>query len=207
MKHILFLLLTFLTVNAYAQKFGYAFKIGGSIASQTTNNKDVINTNSIRTFNIGGIVKYYLPRNWMLQGSINWSNKGGEVVEDAITTTTHISYLDIPVNIAKKFKLTGLGILYAGAGGYYANALKGHYDYQTPNSTSSEKLEFGNHNFLQRTDLGVNFTTGLEIDNGLLFDLRYALGLKNLATQPLKDTGTSTIHNRFFCVSIGYVFK
>lgn len=207
MKFFVVILCLVISSATYGQKFGYAVKVGGGISTQKFDNKDVISTNSINTFNIGGLIKYYLPHQYFIQTGINIANKGAEVVEDGITTTPRITYLEIPVTFDRKFKLNGLGSLYAGAGGYIGSALRGHYNFQTPSSSTSEKLEFGSEKDLNRYDAGLNFSTGLEVDNGLLFDIRYALGLKNIASQPARDTGTNGIYNRLFCVSIGYVFK
>lgn len=205
MKYIIIIILLLSTSHCFAQKYGCGFKVGAGFANQYIKNQDIIGTNSIKTFNAGLFGKYYLQHQWLIQGSINIANKGAEITEDAITTTRHITYLDIPVNLVKKVNFPGLGILFVGAGGYAAYALMGRNSYETPNSTTSEKLEFGNDKYLQHYDFGLNATAGLELNNHLLFDLRYGYGLSNLASQPLKDTGTPKIQNRLFTISLGYV--
>ncbi|OKS85478.1 porin family protein [Mucilaginibacter polytrichastri] len=208
MKYILILLLTTLTMSAYSQqKWGYGIKFGAGIADQSINDNSIIETNSIKTLSFGGFVNYNLPHQFALQSGIGVSNKGVEIVQDAITTTPHITYLDLPLNIVKKFKFPGLGMYYFGGGGYAAMALSGKYKFETPNSVSSEKLEFGSSKDLQRFDTGLNFTTGLELNNHLLFDIRYAYGFKDISTYPLKDTGTSKIRNKLLTISLGYAFQ
>lgn len=208
MKYILVLVLTTLSISAFSQqRFSYGFKFGGGLASQKFTNKDVISTNSIGTLIFSGIVNYELPHHFQLQSGLGISNKGAQIIEDGITTTPKLTYLDLPVNIVKRFDFPGLGMVYIGAGGYIAKALSGKYKFETPNSVSTEKLEFGSSGDIQKFDEGLNFTTGIELNNHLLFDIRYEYGLKNISTYPLRDTGTSEINNRLFSVSLGYVFR
>lgn len=207
MKYILICLLSILTIKSYGQKFSWGVKAGGGIAYQSFNNKDVISVNSIITLNFAAIARYSLPHRFDIQTTLGINNRGAEIIEDGITTTPKITYLDLPVNLIKKFNFPGLGMIYFGGGPYVAYALSGKYRFETPNSVSSEKLEFGKDKDLQRYDAGLNLTTGLELNNHLLFDIRYALGLKNISTQPFNDTGTSSIKNRLFTISLGYLFE
>jgi Outer membrane protein beta-barrel domain len=206
-KYLLTIVFATLSISAFSQKINWGLKFGGGIANQSVKNVDIISTNSTITLNVAGFVNYSLPNQWALQSGLGISNKGAEIVEDGITTTPKITYLDLPLNIAKKFNFPGLGMYYFGAGGYAARALSGKYKFETPNSVSSEKLEFGNGADVKREDYGLNFTTGLELNNHLLFDIRYELGLQDISTQPQRDTGTSYIHNRLLTVSLGYIFK
>ncbi|MCJ8209958.1 PorT family protein [Mucilaginibacter sp. RS28] len=205
MKHILYIFFLLLSIPGFAQKWGYGLKVGGGIANQSVTNKEIIEVNSIRTFNAGGFVKYYLKEDLLLQAGINYSEKGAQVVEDAITTTSRIKYADVPLNLVKRFNFSGLGKIFIGGGAFFARALSGKYKYETPNSVTSDDLEIGNDKYLQRYDYGLNITSGLELDNHLLFDLRYAFGMKNLSTPNLKDTGTSAIKSRLLVLSLGYV--
>lgn len=206
-KYLLTIIFATLSISAFSQKVNWGLKFGGGLATQSVKNTNIIATNSTITLNFGGFVNYNLPGQWALQSGLGISNKGGENVEDGITTTPKITYVDLPLNIAKKFNFPGLGMYYFGAGGYAARALSGKNKFETPNSVSSEKLEFGNNADVKREDYGLNFTTGLELNNHLLFDIRYELGLNNIASQSQKDTGTSYIHNRLLTVSLGYIFK
>jgi hypothetical protein len=207
MKYLLTILLFTFTISAYSQqKWNYGFKFGGGITNQSISNNDIISTNSIVTLSFAGFINYNLPNQWALQSGLGISNKGAEIVEDGITTTPKITYLDLPLNIIKKFNFPGLGMYYLGAGGYIAHAVSGRYKFETPNSVTSEKLEFGSSGDVQKFDQGLNFTTGLELNNHLLFDVRYELGLKDISTYPQKDTGTNYIRNRLLTVSLGYIF-
>jgi hypothetical protein len=206
-KYLLSILLFIFSIGAYSQqKWNYGFKFGGGITYQGISNKDIISTNSIVTLSAAGFVNYNLPYQWAIQSGLGINNKGAEIVEDGITTTPKITYLNIPLNIVKKFSFPGLGMYYLGAGGYMGYAFSGRYKFETPNSVTSEKLEFGNNGDVQKLDQGLNFTTGLELNNHLLFDVRYELGLKDISTSPQKDTGTNYIHNRLLTVSLGYIF-
>lgn len=201
----LFMLVNF-AVSAQ-NKFGVAIKLGGGLAKQSIKNEDIIAITSTGAFNFGGMAMFRFYPQWEIQAGLEAASKGAFITEDAITTTQHVVYLDLPFTIVRNFKITGLGSYYLGAGGYLAGAITGTNSFETPNSQTSSALAYGNDGDLQRYDAGLNFTTGLKLNNRLIFDTSYQLGLANLATTPLKQTGTSAIRNRLITVSLGYTIR
>ncbi|QJD97499.1 PorT family protein [Mucilaginibacter robiniae] len=207
---------TSITLNPYRKSFNtflaanpvlFGFQIGGGIGTQHYSAAQQVSTQSVATFNAA--VKAILPLNYKyaVYTSCGITNKGGVLFEDALTTTTKITYLDVPVSLVRKFTLPLLGNLYVGAGGYLSRGLRGKTKFETPDSESSDQLVFGKGNDLQRTDAGLNFVGSLQLNNNLTFNASYELGLRNIVSQIQQDTGTSHINNRYLSVTLGYLFS
>ncbi|PTR01352.1 outer membrane protein with beta-barrel domain [Mucilaginibacter yixingensis] len=208
MKKLAFCMAALLICSiAHAQrKFEYGFRIGGGISTQSTTSPTLLSTQVIRTFNASLVAEYAIPRNYFLQASVGINNKGVTNFEDALTTTNHITYLELTVDALHKFKVPSLGKFLVGAGFYTAMANGGTFDYETPNSTNSDKIAFGNDNDFRKNDAGLNLITGLELNNHLTFNIGYDFGLTNIASQPLKDSGVKSVYNRSIMVGLGLMF-
>jgi len=208
MKKLAFCMAALLICSfAHAQrKFEYGFRIGGGVSTQSTTSPSLLSTQVIRTFNASLVGEYALPRNYSLQASVGVNNKGVTNFEDALTTTNHITYLELTADLLHKFKIPSLGKFLVGAGGYTAVARSGRFDYETPNSTNSDSMAFGNDNDFRKNDAGFNILTGLELNNHLTFNIGYDFGLTNIASQPLKDSGVKSVYNRSVMVGLGLMF-
>jgi len=200
------LILTAVSGWAHAQKFNFEVKIGGGLASQKINDPTVIKSDQIRVFNATFLAGYALPHHFGLETGVCYMPKGTVITQDAITTTPHINYIEVPLLLVKKFTFQDLGRFTLGIGGYHAIGISGHYSYETPGSETKNTLKFGDAYDVQKTDDGLRFLTGFELKNHILFNLNYDCGLKNVASQPLKDTGTSSIHNKLVYLTLGYSF-
>lgn len=193
-------------IYAHAQII-YGIKLAGGLAYQQVTNATIIGTGSVKTFNATAIAQLPLKKQFWLSGGIGITNKGSVVYVDALTTFTHLTYLEVPVNVLRKFDFGNTGVVYVGAGGYVAMGLKGHLDYETPGSNTSDILRFGKENDLKKMDAGINFLTGLELKNNLTFNVAYSLGLNNIASLAQQDSGTGVVKNRIFTIGLGYLIK
>jgi hypothetical protein len=200
---ILFLLMLCLCVKA---QIHYGIKVSGGIATQYINEFDINSTGIITTFNIGGIAEMPVKDLFWLQSGLGIAGKGSVLHDGPLTTTTHLTYLELPVNILRKFSFTDIGKFYVGAGGYFAYGLNGSFYYETPSSTDTDFVRYGNTNDFRQVDFGLNFLTGFELNNKITFDVKYSLGLNNIASDPQKATGTTDIRNRVFSLGLGYLF-
>lgn len=200
-------LLLICTVYTNAQKLSYGIKIGGGLAYQGVKGTDILSTGSIKTFNATAFAQIPLKYDLWLSTGIGFAGKGSVIYNDALTTTTQLGYIELPVSVLKKFKFTNLGRFYIGAGGYFARGLAGTVDYETPGSSTSDKLNFGAENDLKRLDVGLNFLTGFEFRNKLMFNIGYTYGLNNIASTGQQNSGTSVVKNRVFSIGLGYLIK
>ncbi|MBC7399325.1 MAG: PorT family protein [Mucilaginibacter sp.] len=195
------------SLYANAQKLTYGFKVSGGFAYQQIENKEIISASSITTFNIRALAQMPVRNKFWLEAGLGIAGKGSVVFNDALTTTTHLTYVEIPVNLLRKFTFTDLGIFYLGAGGYIAGGVTGNLDYETPGTNTADKIIFGKNNDVTRFDTGLNFTTGFEFRNRVTFNMAFTLGLNNIASINQQDTGTSVVRNREFSLGLGYLFK
>lgn len=209
MKKIVFTLLLFCItcLGANAQKLLFGGKISGGFAYQQIRNPEILSTGDVKTFNIKGIAQLPFKNDFWLEGGLGIVNKGGVFYEDALTTTLHLTYLELPVDLLHKFNFTNLGKFYIGAGGYVARGIGGQIDYETPGVANSDKLKYGKNNDIRRYDTGLDFTTGFEFRNHVTFNLGYKLGLNNIESIPQQDAGTSVMRNREFTIGLGYLLK
>jgi hypothetical protein len=201
----LFIAVSSLSTNA--QKLTYGFKVSGGFAYQQIENKEILSASSITTFNIRGLAQTPIRNNFWLEAGLGIAGKGSRVFNDALTTTTHVTYVELPVNVLRKFTFTDLGIFYLGAGGYVAGGITGSLDYETPGTNTADKIKFGKDDDVTRFDTGLNFTAGFEFRNRVTFNMAFALGLNNIASTTQQDTGTSVVRNREFSIGLGYLFK
>ncbi|MDB4925415.1 outer membrane beta-barrel protein [Mucilaginibacter sp.] len=208
MKKAIIIIFLFLITCLYADaQITYGAKISGGLAYQKINNAYIIAAGSIKTFNIRGTAQMPVNNGFWLEAGIGIAGKGSVVYNDALTTTTHLTYLELPVNVLRKFKFTDLGVFYIGAGGYIAMGLGGKLGYETPGSSTSDNVKFGKADDAQKFDAGLGFSTGFEFRNKLTFNLAYSLGINNIASTTQQDSGTSVVKNREFSIGLGYLFK
>jgi hypothetical protein len=198
-----FILLTGLFASA---QIIYGAKIAGGFAYQRIVNGDLLSAGSIKTFNIEVIAQMPVKYGFWLEAGLGIAGKGSVINDEALTTTTHLTYAQLPVNILRKFNFTDLGVFYLGAGGYLAMGLGGKLGYQTPGSSTSDNVRFGNSDDARRFDTGLDFSTGFEFRNKLTFDLNYSYGLNNIASSTQQASGTSVVKNREFSIGLGYLF-
>jgi hypothetical protein len=209
MKKLIFIAFALCLVSRYAhaqRKIEYGFDIGGGLGIQSINNNDIISNNSIRTFNANAVINFPVFKQYYVRTGISLSNKGTVITEDGLVTTNKITYFELPVTIIRKFNIPTLGKIIAGLGGYVASGFAGTIDYETPSSSNSDKVDFGDANDFQKYDAGLRAVTGIELNNRLTFNLAYDYGLYSIASQTLKDTGYTSVYNREFTITLGFKF-
>jgi len=204
---IIALLIGLMQSYACAQlKLEYGVNVGGGLGIQHVGNTDIILNNSIRTFNANVVVSIPIYNEYFLRTGIGLQNKGTVIAEDALTTTNRLTYVELPIMISHKYEIPTLGKLVFGLGGYIAKGVTGTIDYETPNSSTYDKVAFGDAYDFQQYDAGISALAGLELNNRLTFNIGYDLGLYNIASQSLKDTGTLNVFNREFTITLGVKF-
>ncbi|ACU64538.1 porin family protein [Chitinophaga pinensis] len=140
---------------------------------------------------------------------------------------THLTYLELPVNLVLKFPL-GSGKFITGAGGYIAYGLGGKdkitgteratgADYERKIDVKFEKephlaeADFGKTTYYRPIDLELNFLAGYEFKNGLGLNFTYSPGLKNMAPPPIVIGPSTIIYNRrmntYAGLSVTYMLK
>jgi hypothetical protein len=222
-KHLILLALPLLTGMYASAQVSFGVKAGFSGANVSSRMEAPgiperkADTKMLPAFHAGLIVDLQLAEGFSLQPGLFYSAKGvknsqagsDSAVNTAIFATAHLNYLELPVNFLYKHPL-GSGKLFAGFGPYLAYGIGGKVKLE--NAVGSEvevDLKFKNDGsvntqeaYVKPFDAGANFIVGYELNMGLLFSVNYSLGLTN--TSPYQF---ETEKNRYFGISVGYLFK
>ena len=129
--------------------------------------------------------------------------KGGKYSDRFGTSTTHMTYLEIPVYVLYNQKLPdGKGLLFGGLGFYLAYGLWGTLKFDDPGGKSSFSA-FDKLNGYKRFDAGLAFMGGYKLPQGLSLSLEYELGLTSI--DPV--AGSDKTRNRVLSLNVGYPLK
>ena len=125
--------------------------------------------------------------------------KGSKTSDSYGTSTTHMTYLEIPAYILYNHDLPAdKGRLFGGIGIYLAYGLWGKItDSSTPQSVSAFDKNAG----YKRFDAGLAFTAGYQMPQGLRLSLAYELGLVNI--DPIAGA-YDKLKNRSLSLNIAY---
>lgn len=159
-----------------------------SVSGAQTKGKNIVG------FHLGGLVAVKLFEQFRLQPELLYSTKGTKEEYYGIEMKTDLSYLDLPIMV-RYFVVKGFSID-AGPQLSYLLAAKG--------TSNSEYAVFENN--LKKMDYGVNLGTGMDLENGLLFQLRYYFGLADITKADTYYNMDPKAHNNGLQVSMGYKF-
>ena len=129
--------------------------------------------------------------------------KGGKYSDRFGTSTTHMTYLEIPAYVIYTHNLPeGKGQLFGGLGFYLAYGLWGTLKFDDPGGKSSFSA-FDKANGYKRFDAGLNFMAGYQLPEGLRLSLVHELGL--ISIDPV--AGSDKTKNRVWSLNVGYPLK
>ena len=184
---------------------GFGVKAGLNMSSLSSNVDDELK--SKMGFAAGAFVNFDLGKGLSIQPELLYSQKGAKYSEtidgESYTLSMNLDYVDIPVLVKYAFQMPDSALapcLYAGP--YFGFKASAKFKYDLAGETGSEPIED-----LKSTDFGMVFGGGLDFALGtgkLTLDVRYALGMQNLAV----DTGDGeTTKNGVFQVLLGFRFR
>jgi len=164
------------------------------------------------SYYVGGTAEFVLSDVISIQPGLTFINKGTKLASgdidfedtDIATTeeaTLNFKYLELPVNLLANFKVGSAGKVFLGAGPYFAYALSANAKY----GSIKEDIKFGEaESEFKRTDFGLNFLAGYQLNNGFNIHAGYGLGLSSIADTELSDE--ITFKNKVFSVGVGFSF-
>ena len=170
------------------------FGVKGGLNLMKISNNQLSGNNKVG-FHIGGLVEFKLSDKFAIQPELLYSTKGTKQDFYGIQLITNLSYIDLPI-MAKFFVTKGLSIEAGPQIGYLVSE-KG--------ISNSELVIYqaGNYN---KMDYGLNLGAGYVLENSLLFQVRYYLGLADISKiYPYSNTNIID-HNKGFQLSVGYQF-
>jgi len=218
MKKLVLSLLTVaaLSTAALAQsskpvKFG--LKAGVAFPNMTISSGSTsVSFDTKTSFYVGGTAEFAISDIISIQPGLTFISKGTKFNSNSFAfedgdfgsgekVTLNFNYLELPVNLLANFKLNGSGKIFVGAGPYFAYALNANGKY----GSIKEDIKFGeNDSEFKRTDFGLNFLAGYQLNNGLNIHAGYGLGLSSIADPDISDE--VTFKNKVFTVGLGFSF-
>ena len=175
------------TVSFAQAQFGIKAGFNNSaIGSSNSDMNELISSKSGMQF--GGVAMFELSDAIQLRTGALYSQKGATILDEI---SYALDYLEVPVDFA--FML-GDGGFALGAGPYFAFVMSA----KAKLDGESEDIED-----ISGMDLGLNFGASYLINEQILIDARYGMGLMNLDSDSDSD---ETILNGALQISVGYVF-
>ena len=220
---IAFVTACMITANTANAQSKTTFGVRAGVNFQNINGKDY-NGNKLQNqlipgFHIGANAEIPLATDFYVQPGLLFSTKGGKMdVNDngnKYTQTTHLAYMEVPVNFLYKPQL-GTGHLLAGLGPYVEVGVGGKVKYSGSGAPANHDVIFQNTvtpseansgAYYRRVGAGANFLFGYEFSNKISAQLNAQLGLTNInpKDEPVHDT-KPTAKNTGFGISVGYRF-
>ncbi|SEL32674.1 Outer membrane protein beta-barrel domain-containing protein [Chitinophaga rupis] len=218
-KHLLLLTVALSCgLFSYAQ-VSFGVKAGFNAASMSVKQGSpsvTADTKMVPAFHAGLIADIALSENFSLQPGLFYSAKGTKldvpgptVGQEKVTATTHLNYLELPVNFLYKHEL-GPGKIFAGFGPYLAYGISGkikvssqyfvNREYDVKFENKQQSPDSASVAYVKPFDAGANFIAGYEFKMGLVFSVNYSLGLTN--TSPYDN---ETEKNHYLGISVGYL--
>jgi hypothetical protein len=200
MKKILFTATLLISSTLLFSQTKFGLKAGVNFANQQVKSEGVsASFSSLTSFHLMGLVDYSISPSISIQPGLGISGKGFKLDMMGETAKVNLMYLDIPVNAVAKFPIKSLGKFFIGAGPYAAIGISGK---ATADGEEDSENLFSEDGY-KRGDFGLNLLGGLELKNGITFNVNYGLGLSNIA-QSASDG--DSLKNKVFSISLGFLF-
>jgi hypothetical protein len=180
---IAFMLLLFATVASAQISVG----VLGGVNFQNMNGKnysgDAIENAMIPGFHAGVNVQIPVAPEFYFQPGVLFSTKGAKNPGSILTTTTKLSYIELPLNFVYKGAL-GNGFVLLGVGPYVAYAINGNVTTEGGSITLNTPVKFQNVieatdspliPYYRALDAGGNIFFGYEMSNGIFAQLNAQL--------------------------------
>ncbi len=218
MKILLILLLS--TTFAIAQENSkLSVGIFGGVNLQNINGKayngDKLNNDMLPSYHFGADLQIPVAPEFYFQPGLMYIRKGDKNTSASSTSTTSLSYIEIPLNMVYKAAL-GKGFFMIGLGPYLAYGISGSVKTVSGLLTLDQKITFkkavrSEDNLLvpyyKPFDAGANLLVGYELEDGVFIQLDSQFGLLNINPEYKGFTDDqSSAKNTGFGLSLGYRF-
>lgn len=216
---LIFALVLFLVPLAAVTAQGTSFGILGGVNFQNLNGKnydgDKLENELLTGFHAGINLQIPIVPEFYFQPGLMFSTKGAKHTGTLANTTTHLSYIEMPLNLVYK-GLLGTGYVMLGFGPYVGYAVKGKVITEIGSISNESDITFQNNVeigdpisavYYKAFDAGGNIFFGYETASGLFALLNTQLGLIGInSNYEYLNNDESVIKNTGFGFSIGYRF-
>jgi hypothetical protein len=195
------------------------FAVLGGVNFQNLTGKDhsgdKLENKLITGFHVGANVQIPLVPEFYFQPGILFSTKGGKFESNSVTTTTSLSYIEVPLNFMYKGML-GTGYVFLGLGPYIGYAVMGKVKDESGSESLKRDIEFQNVvelddpltvPYAKAFDMGGNIFFGYEMAVGVFAQLNAQLGLVKINSEyEVIPDDKAVMKNTGFGLSLGYRF-
>lgn len=198
-----------------------AFGVLGGVNFQNINGKDFsgdkLENDMIIGYHAGLNIQIPIAPDFYFQPGLLFSTKGAKSVNDPVTRTINLSYIEVPLNLVYK-GLLGNGYVMVGFGPYVGYAFMGREKIEGGGSASiTNDIEFKNvidandpltTTYFKALDAGANIFAGYELAGGLFFQLNTQLGFVKINPEDNRftDDNKTALRNTGYGLSLGYRF-
>lgn len=193
--------------------FGILAGVNFQTLSGTDHSGDALENDLLLGYHAGVNIQIPLVPEFYFQPGLLYSLKGAKNTSGALTSTTRVSYIELPLNLVYKGRL-GNGYFMVGFGPYISYGIGGKVTTTGGNATLETDVIFQNSvaltdpltaTYFKPLDAGGNIFAGYEMAGGLFFQLNTQLGM--LMVNPenawFADDKASVKHTGFG-LSLGY---
>jgi len=174
-----------------------------------------LNNDMLPSYHFGADLQIPVAPEFYFQPGLMYIRKGDKNTSASSTSTTSLSYIEIPLNMVYKAAL-GKGFFMIGLGPYLAYGISGSVKTVSGLLTLDQKITFkkavrSEDNLLvpyyKPFDAGANLLVGYELEDGVFIQLDSQFGLLNINPEYKGFTDDqSSAKNTGFGLSLGYRF-
>lgn len=194
-----------------------SFGILGGLSLQNLNGKDLfgekLDNDLIPGYHAGVNLQIPVAPEFYFQPGFLFSVKGAKSTTGGTTTTTKLSYLELPLNVVYKGRLGG-GFVMLGFGPYIGYGIGGTVTTKNGSMEVKRDIEFTNTvgltdplttPYFKRIDAGGNILFGYEMASGVFFQANAQLGMLKINPEyKILPDDKSVLKNTGFGLSFGY---
>jgi hypothetical protein len=196
-----------------------SFGILGGISFQNLNGKDVsgdkLTNDMIPGYHVGVNIQIPIAPQFYFQPGLLFATKGAKNSFSSITSTTNLSYIEMPLNLVYKAML-GNGYFMLGFGPYIGYGIGGKVTTKGGALELETDIKFQNvvettdpllTTYYKAFDVGGNIFAGYQMANGIFGQLNTQMGLVAINPEDKRIANDeSSVKNTGFGISVGFRF-
>lgn len=208
MKKLNFLLVIIAFISVSFPTYSQYFGVQGGLNISSMYFEDDDDDDAKAGIHLGGTYEYQMTDEFVLQTGLLFSMKGAKWDSEFGSGKISLSYFDIPINVAYKFKVEDVYV-FGISGPVIGLGLSGKYKSTWENFSGEEETETddvewgsGDSDDFRRLDLGWKFGAGVQFMEQFQASLSYTTGIANIYSD-----SDYTVRNNVFQISFAIFFE
>ncbi|MEI8046769.1 MAG: outer membrane beta-barrel protein [Bacteroidota bacterium] len=174
---------------------------------------DKLTNDMVLGYHAGVNIQIPIVPQFYFQPGLLFTTKGAKNIYSSVTSTTKLSYVEMPLNLVYK-GLLGNGYFMLGFGPYVGYGVGGNVTTEGGDLALETDVEFKNVveigdpllvTYYKAFDIGGNIFAGYELSNGIFAQFNTQLGMVKINPEDKRITNDgSSVKNTGFGLSLGY---